>query len=166
KFRFGSGYADQGVLNCSFRYPCNPTCCTCAIDAAVGPNEACSRKRAATAELTRVLPPATGKLYAGDVTLPGLVTITGTLVPACAGVVEPLAVSCTPETNCVASATPPKVAVAPLTNPLPLMTRLKAPGWTGFGAMELMDGPLAGAVSVTLAEADLLLSATLVAVTL
>src|SRR6266404_2548466 len=165
KLELGSGYADHGVLNCSFKYPCSPTCCTCAIDAAVGPNEACSRKRAATAELTRLGPPATGRLYAGDTRLPGLVTNTVTLVPCCADVVAPLAVSCAAETNCVASATPPKVACAPLTNPLPLMVRLKAPGWTGFGEMEVIEGPPDGAVRVTLADADLLLSATLVAVT-
>src|SRR5207302_1135570 len=96
---------------------------------------------------------------------PGLVTITATLVPCCAAVVAPIAVSCVPETNCVASATPPKVACAPDTNPEPLIVRANGPGCSGFGVIELIAGPLTGAVKVMVAEADFVVSAALVAVT-
>lgn len=37
----------SGMLNCSLSHALTPICCTCAMSAVVGPNAACSRKRAA-----------------------------------------------------------------------------------------------------------------------
>ena len=61
----------------------------------------------------------------------GLLTVTE-IVPTCAAVAVPVAVSCVDETNVVVSAAPPNITCAPLTNSLPVTVSENVP--TGIEA--------------------------------
>src|SRR5581483_2296674 len=137
-----------------------PTWATCATSAGVGPNVACSRKRAAA----RALMSVTGRFTLPDVALPGFGLVTVTLsVPTAAALPE--ARSWVDETNVVAIFVPFTATVAPFTNLLPTMVMLlNGPTSTVAGTIAVITG--IGFWSVTAAPPDLVVSCTLVAVTL
>ena len=106
--------------------------------------------------------PFTWKLRAEDVEPPGSGFSTATVkVPAEAAF--PVAVSCVEETKVVVSVLPERSTLAPFTKPEPVRVREKLPRLVELGEMPEREG--VGLRSVTEEDADLVVSAALVAVT-
>src|SRR5580704_8577122 len=109
------------------------------MEAVVGPNVDCSRKRAAAAAVTPLLPDptCTCKVFeVGDPT-PGLMTCKATVPDE---VDVPLALRLVDEMNVVGNITPPKITWAPLRKLLPLTDTVKLPTGIGVGRAAVTTG--------------------------